>query len=361
MVSTSSTSFNQEAELGYGQLFSTLLRRWPWIAGTLAIAVAGATYISLQGKPIYRSTMQLIVEPNFEQGLKRQDFIGVADGGVNQIDYATQLNLMRSSQFVQDAVALLQDEYPTLTTDQVAENFSLSQLEEDIYRTRIFEANYIDDDPIKTQRVLEALEVVYLEYNREQQSTRLTRGLEHINSQLANTQANLAQSQADLEQFRQSQNILDPYQQGRTAVESLDQVLEEQRRLAADLSQLEKKYSTLEKRLALSPQTALVASRLSQSSRIQTLLNDVQETSLALDNRQILFTDQDPTVQVLSEQRENQLAQLRQEISTVIRQPNVSLDPINQPYLHLGPVDLNLAGDLIEYLSCNRSFIAPRD
>lgn len=348
MVSTPSMTLNQEAEFGYGQLFGTLLRRWPWIAGTLAIAMAGAVYVSLQGKPIYRSTMQLIVEPNFEQDLKQQDFAGVTDGRASQVDYATQLNLMRSSQFIEDAVASLQTQYPDLTLDQVEGNFSLIQVEEGDDLTRIFEANYIDEDPVKTQQVLAALEAVYLEYNREQQANRLTRGLEHINKQLADTQSNLEQSQANLEQFRQGQNILDPYLQGQSTVASLDRVLDEQRKLRADLSQVKQRYVALESRLALSPQTALVASRLSQSDRVQTLLNSLQETSLALADRQILFTEQDPAVQVLAEQRENQLAQLRQEISTVVRQPGANLDATMQSYLQLGQVDLALVSELIE-------------
>lgn len=253
MVSTSSTSLSQEAEFGYGQLFGTLLRRWPWIAGTLVISMAGAVYVSLQGKPIYRSSMQLIVEPNFEQNLKQQDFAGVTDGRVSQIDYATQLNLMRSSQFIEDAVILLQTQYPDLTPDQVKRNFSLTQLEEGDNKTRIFKADYVGEDPVETQQVLTALESVYLEYNRAQQANRLNRGLEHINKQLTDTQGNLEQSQADLEQFRQSQNILDPYLQGQSAVASLDRVLDEQRKLGADLSQMEQRYLALESRLALSP------------------------------------------------------------------------------------------------------------
>ena len=58
--------------------------------------------------------MQLIVEPNFDQDLRAQDFEGVADDQVNETDYATQLALMRSSQFIVEAVALLQEEYPDL-------------------------------------------------------------------------------------------------------------------------------------------------------------------------------------------------------------------------------------------------------
>lgn len=348
MVTTPSISLNQEPEFGYGQLFSTLLRRWPWIAGTLAIAMSGAVYAALRAEPTYRSTMQMIVEPNFSQELQEQDFEGVANTGVNQTDYATQLALMRSSQFVAEAVANLQEQYPDLDPKEVERNYSLDRIKDDEENTRVFEAIYTDNDPVKTRQVLEAMQSVYLKYNKDQQDSRLSRGLAHVNQQLNNTQANLEEAQSDLERFRQNQNLLDPALQGQAVVEALNQVQNEQRKLLADINQVEQQYVVIEQRLALSPQTALVASRLSQSSRVQTLLNTLQETSLALADRQILFTDQDPSVQALVGQRENQLDLLRQEVSSITRKPVAELDPTLQSYLQLGQIDLTLVSSLLE-------------
>ncbi|MGF1568054.1 MAG: GumC family protein [Nodosilinea sp.] len=348
MVATSDVSYPQEPELGYGQLLGVLLRRWPWIAGTLALTMAGAVYVALNAEPTYESTMQLIVEPNFNQDLQRRDFVGLADSGVNQTDYATQLALMRSSQFIVDAVNSLQGEYPDLKPGDVERYFSLEQIEEGDNATRIFEAIYIDEDPVKTQKVLNALQAVYLQYNKDQQANRLIRGLEHVNQQLSQTQKNLLKAQTDLKEFRQNQNLLDPSVQGQSVVESLGRIQAEQRTLLADRSQLQQQFATLKDQLALSPESALVASRLSQSSRVQSLLNQLQETSLALADRQILFTNEDPQVQVLINQRDNQLDELRDEISIVARQPVTDLDPTLQTFLQLGQVDLNLVGSLIE-------------
>ncbi len=351
MVVNSPHAFTPEPEFGYGQLFGVLLRRWPWIAGALGLSVAGAVYLLTQEEPTYFSTMQLIVEPNFDQDLRAQDFAGVANEQVNETDYATQLTLMQSSQFISDAVELLQDEYPDLEAEDVEEEFALGRIETSEEATRIFEATYIDNDPIKAQKFLEALQTVYLQYNEAQQTKRLVRGLEHINNQLAKTQENLAQAQNKLEQFRQSQNLIDPSQEGQDMVASLSRIQEEQRQLLAELRQVEQNNAALTEQVKLSPQNALMASRLSQSPRIQELLNGLQETALALADRQIIYTEEDPSVQVLVEQRNNQLAQLRQEIAAVAGQQTdvtPAPGPGSDPYLRFSPTDFELIGQLIE-------------
>lgn len=345
MVANSPKSSYQDPEFGYGQLFSILLRRWPWIAGALGVALAAAVYFLQQEEPTYLSTMQLIVEPNFDQDLRAQDFDGVADGQVNETDYATQLALMRSSQFIVEAVALLQEDYPDLDVEAIEEEFALNRIETDDEATRIFEAAYIDHDPVKTQRFLETLKTVYLQYNEQQQTKRLVQGLEHINNQLAKTRENLENAQNDLEQFRQNQNLLDPTLQGQDVVTSLNQVQQEQREITAELRQVEQQNAALMEQVRLSPQDALVASRLSESPHIESLLSGLQETSLALADRQIIYTDEDPEVQVLMQQRENQLAQLRQEVGQVAGPGENS---VGMSQLQLGQTDIALVTQLLE-------------
>lgn len=347
---TSATTFqsSNEPEFGYGQLIGVMLRRWPWIVGALGISMAGAVYVSTQEEPTYQSSMQLIVEPNYEDDLTARDFSGGISTNASEVDYNTQLNLMRSQQFIDETVEALKDQHPDLTASQAKGGFSLTRILEGEKATRIFEASYTDNDPTLTKQFLEELKDVYLEYNKEQQANRLNRGLDQINERLANTRENLQNAQAGLEEFRQSQSLIDPTTQGQAIVEALNQVQNEQRQLIAELNQAEARYGALQEQLALSPQTALMASRLSQSTRVQGLLNGLQEAELALADRRILFTDNDPTVQVLIEQRENKLTQLREEISAVMRQPISELDPELMSLLQLGQIDISLTTQLIE-------------
>ncbi len=107
---------NREPEMGYGQLFGILLRRIVWFGGAIAGAMAIAIWLTSREDPTYQSSMQLLVEPNYEAG------VDIAQGQVEtssrtQTDYATQLNLMRSNLFTEQAVEMLAEEFPELCAD----------------------------------------------------------------------------------------------------------------------------------------------------------------------------------------------------------------------------------------------------
>lgn len=355
-------NLSSESEFGYGQLFGVLLRRWIWLACAVGVGLAGGVHVSMNQKPIYVSSMQLIVEPNFDKEVTEADLTGMANWRVSDTDYATQLNLMRSDQFIQQAVDKLKQQYPDLSLEGAKGSFFLKRVVEKDAKnpifTRIFEATYIDYDPVRSQQFLETIKQVYLNYNQQKQSDRLERGLRHVNERLANTRDNLARAQSALEQFRQNQNLIDPAQQAQATMESLNQVQTNQRQLMTELSSAKSRYQVLQQQLALSPQSAIMAARLSQSSRIQGLLNKLQETNLELANRRILFTDQDPEVQRLVEQYQTELVGLRQEIASITQRPQAELDPSILSLLQLGAVDLKLVAELIETDATLRSLDA---
>ncbi|MEM8611815.1 MAG: Wzz/FepE/Etk N-terminal domain-containing protein, partial [Cyanobacteria bacterium P01_H01_bin.105] len=104
-----------KSEIGYGQLLNILLRRFVWFGGALVGTVGIAIALTLKEDPVYQSSMQLLIEPNYRQSV---DITNGQSGGrrssSSQTDYATQLNLMRSKSFVEQTVEQMQTEYPEL-------------------------------------------------------------------------------------------------------------------------------------------------------------------------------------------------------------------------------------------------------
>ena len=247
--------------------------------------------------------MQLLVEPNYqskrEPGEQRTAESEFTDTNI-EIDSATQINLMRSSGLLQRAVMLLKSDYPDITVENVREALSVSQVVANDpstnkkVNTKIFQIAYSDSDAIKTQRVLAALQKVYQDYNLEQQELRLTKGLSFIKKQLPLVQDKVKAAEANLEQFRKSQNLVDPELQSKALVDSLSRVRQDQQTNNAQLRDLAARYGTLQQQLAMSPQQALLASRLSQSARYQNLLNEIQKTELALEQERTRFEDVSP-------------------------------------------------------------------
>ncbi|MFB2938184.1 GumC family protein [Aerosakkonemataceae cyanobacterium BLCC-F154] len=354
MVDVNANNWNTTAETepGYGQLLAILIRRRYWLLSVFSVVLAITTVITLTTKPTYKSSMQLLVEPNYQgkqEGTKNAEN-EFADSNV-EIDYATQLNLMRSSQLIQKAVNLLRPQYPKIKVKDLKDSLVVNQLEEDKVNTKIFEVTYIDNDPIKTQNVLETIKRVYQDYNREQQQLRLTRGLAFIDTQLPSMRENTARTEAALDKFRKNQNFIEPELQARALIESLKDVQYELRTARAQYQEAQARFQILQQQVKRSPQDAVVSSRLSESNRYQTLLNEIQKIDLELAKERQRFTDDNPYIQNLLEQRRRQLALLQKEQQTVqgnnilnSNVPNTNLMQQGQ----LGKLDVNLSQKLLE-------------
>ncbi|BBD57817.1 lipopolysaccharide biosynthesis protein [Nostoc sp. HK-01] len=356
MVQTSlnpSVNTIADTEPGYGQLLAVFIRRFPWFVAVFVASIAMAAIMTAKTKPTYKSSMQLLVEPNY-QGKKET-------GGVEnqftesnvEIDTATQLNLMQSSGLIQKAVDKLRREYPDITVGDVKGALVLNQLKskEDNVATKIFQVEYTAQDPVKTQKVLTAVREVYVEYNKQQQDARLQKGLQIIREQLSKASEEVNAAESNLQRFRRNQNLIDPVAQAKALEDALNNVEQERRTTRAQYQEAIARQKSLEEQLNRSPQNALVASRLSQSTRYQGLLNEIQKTELALAQERLRFTDETPNVQKLQEQLTSQKALLEQEVGRTLGTKSSGVVGSRDSLLEqgqFGQIDLNLASSLVE-------------
>lgn len=343
-----------ESDPGYGQLFAVLSRRRYWLLGVLGGVLAIATALTLTAEPTFQSTMQILIEANYQgrRDLQPGADSEFADANV-EIDYATQINVMRSTLLMQRAVDLLKPEYPDITVKELKQTLVLTPVVEEDSNTKftkIVEANYVSNDPVKTQKVLQTVYQVYQSYNREQQEQRLKKGLKFINEQIPGVRTQVAQSEAQLEKFRTNQNLIDPELQAAVVNNSLNAVVQQRQILRAQFQDTEARYRVLQQQVGSTPQAALASSRLSQSPRYQALLNELQRTDLLLATRRGTFTDADPGVQKLIEQRRSQQALLQAEQARVVgyeaAQANASGDLLSQG--QRGGIDVNITAQLAE-------------
>ncbi len=346
-----------EKEFGYGQLFGILVRRRFWFLGAFLTAIAAATAVALLDDPIYTSSMRLLVEPNYQGRGANQNSSPereFADSTV-EIDYATQLSLMRSSKLLLQAVDRLIADYPDIEVSDIRNALTLTRVIEDNaadrrVETKIFEAQYVSDDPVKTQNILEAIQQVYLDYNLEQQEQRLRDGLAFINEQLPTVRDEVSASAGALEQFRENENLIDPTQQAAAISGALQLTRQERETLQAQLSDTQARYRALQNQLGQSLDDALTSARLSQSTRYQNLLDQLQATELELEQERTLYRDNHPTVNRLLDRRERQLTLLEQEIgrslgSVPSRRTQISRDLLTEG--QMGETDQALVNQLV--------------
>jgi capsular exopolysaccharide synthesis family protein len=282
-----------------------------------------ASILAAVAKPTYQSSMQLLVSSNLYEGVRSSNIERDADSEVTNsnfqvIDYTSQLKLMLSSKLIQKAVDLLRPNYPNITLEDIkgkkgkgrTSPLNITQIESGTginkIPSQVFEISFKDNDPVKAQRVLQALQTTYQKYNIEQQKERLDRGLSFVNARLPEIKKAVSKSEKNLEQFRKKHNLVDPEIQSKIISESLADIQKQLQTTRAQLQDTRARHSNLEQKMVSS-------SRLSQSARYQSLLDEIQKTELALTQEQLRYTENSPTVQKLKQQRQSQLALLRQE------------------------------------------------
>jgi polysaccharide biosynthesis transport protein len=356
-----STVLAENNDVGYGQIFAILLRRRWWFVSGLVISFAAASLVTWRQKPTFLSSMELLIAPNY-QG-KQQRFNSSSEFSADttvEVDTGTQINLMKSTGLLQRALKLLQAEYPEFnpqnpnTVKTLKKNLLVAQLQVEGAKksdspTKIFGIQYQDTDAIRTQAVLKALKKVYLDYNREQQKLRLTKGLAFVDEQLPQIKDQLKGSETALQRFRRNQELIDPEGQARAKEAAINNLQQQQQANRAQLELLQGRYGELQKRLALNPQEAMLAARVSQSGRFQSLLGEIQKTELTLVQQRLRFKDNMPQVQQVLDQRQKQLSLLQEEVGRVLGEDSRALN--SEALLSQGQlsgVDLNLVAQLVE-------------
>ncbi|WP_414530143.1 GumC family protein [Nodularia chucula] len=311
-----------------------LLRQRFLCLGISCLFIAITGFLATNTKTNYRSTMQMLVNSNLYGGVKLNNSPLSVNSELTQpnlpvFDYSAQIKLMVSSKLIQKAVDILRPDYPGITVEDIqgSQNNQNSPLVVQQLQNRdginqipsqIFEVSFHDQDPVKTQRVLEALLQVYQEYNLEQQQERLKQGLTFVSTRLPQIKQDLNQAEEDLEDFRKKHNIVDPAVQSKILLESIAAIQTQQKTTRAQIKDVEARYDNLEQKIADLSQDAEIASRLNQSNRYQSLLSEVERTEIAIATEKMRYTDESPIVQQLKEQHQSQKTLLQQELKKLL-------------------------------------------
>ncbi len=360
------------------QLTTILFHRRYLILGISCAVMSVATLLAIFAKPTYQSSMQILVSSNLYEGVRSNNVQGGADSDFTDpnfqvVDYTAQLKLMLSSKLIQKAVDVLRPNYPNISLEDIKGKkekgqkspLDVTQIEGGTginkVPSQVFEVSFKDKDPVKAQKVLQALQTVYQNYNIEQQNERLHKGLSFVNARLPEIKKEVSQSEKNLEEFRSKHNLLDPEVQSKILLESLADIQKQLQTTRAQLQDIRARQANLEQKMASSSQNAIVSSRLSQSTRYQTLLNEIQKTELELAQQRLRYTDNSPVIQNLKQQRQSQVALLRQEVGRSLGDKITVTPNPRQPLLTQGQmvgVDLKLVEEVIEVQTTSLGLLA---
>jgi len=305
-----------------------LHHRW-FILGFSSAIMSVTSLLAITTKPTYQSYMQILVSYNSDKFAPtskiektKKDF---SKPQLSSIDYSNQIKLMLSDKLIQKAVDLLHDDYPQMTVEdiysssEIGKNSSLaltqlpvdSEINQNL--NQIFLLSFTDKDPLRTKRVLQALEKVYTDYNNDQKDRRINQGLVFVNNHLPQLQKDVLKAEKKLEKFRKQHNLIDPGLQSQILLQSLADIQKQRQRTSAQLQDIQAQHQSLEQAIASSNLNRININNSLESREYQSLINEFNQTEMALAQAQMFYTEKHPVIQQLKNKQHIIIILLQQE------------------------------------------------
>jgi succinoglycan biosynthesis transport protein ExoP len=328
------------------QISKILFYRRFLVLGISCAVMSVTSLLAVITKPMYQSSMQIMVSSDLEQGLhshKTQENAknAVNNSNISSGEYTNQMKLMLSSKLLQKAVDLLHSDYPGITVEYIKAKVGTSNqaaldiapISEISASNQVFVVSFKDPNSVKTKRVLQALQKTYQNYNIEQKKQRVNQGLAFVNSRLPKLQKEVFTADKKLEFFRKKNNLIDPGVQSKILLESLVDIQKQRQNIRSQLEDIQIRYNNLEQKLVSSNQNARLVASLSRSNSYQALVDEIRDTETNLAQERLRYTENSPVVVKLKQKRKIQMALFEQEL----QQQAVNLNKNSEKSLGIDP------------------------
>ncbi|MBK1990875.1 polysaccharide biosynthesis tyrosine autokinase [Sphaerospermopsis aphanizomenoides BCCUSP55] len=338
---------SKQSVLDIRQISKILFYRRFMILGVSCAVMSVTSLIAVITKPMYQSSMQIMVSDDLEQAqLSKYPQINAKSDltklNISSVDDTNQMQVMLSSKLIQKAVDLLRSDYPDLTIEDIKgkvdtgkqASLQIAPLDKisashQAYN-QVFVVSFKDPNPVKTQRVLQALQKVYQDYNLEQKNQRVNQGLAFVNNRLPKLQQESLAGEKKLALFRKKYNLIDPLVQSKILLESLTDIQKQRRTIRTQISELQSRYNTLEESLASAQKNAQLATSLNRSSSYQALVDEIRKTEQVLAEERLRYTENSPVIIRLKQKRQVQMALLQQEVKEEAVNTNSKVNTLSE-------------------------------
>lgn len=331
-----STSPVNEETLDLGRIFAALKRKAPLIIViTLAAAGLGGLRAKLSA-PTYSSTFEILIQPPTGEAQVASSVTGMpAPRSDSDLSLEDQVKILTSPGVMQPVVEQAKVENlgscslelggssilgTPIDPDEVCYRslrgklgIEFTERRNNVPASRIFQTWIWSDSPQEAQRIANLVAQRFLDYGLESRQRDIQQGIDFLDEKLPDVRAQVDNLQIQLEQLRQSNNIITPESRGNQLSNQINTFRAEYLNVLIELESTLNLYEGLQQQLATRPQDRAVSPALSNSNRYQALVQEL----LALDNEiaaaSTLFLDSSPDLQALKEQRQNLLQLLARE------------------------------------------------
>ena len=332
-------------EINLADYWLTIKRRWLLIVTIMASVFGLTAFYTLNQKPIYEASAQLIFDKQSSASLT-----GVSDSlgelgrvatSTNPLD--TQAAIIRSHPIIQttiDALQLKNKEGEPLRINTFLGNLRVQS----IRGTDIIQISYRHTNPEQAQAIVNQLVYAYLDNNVSTNRSQATAARKFITEELPKVEAQVASAELALRQFKETYEIVALEEEARRSVEGLYEISNQITLLEARLVDANSRSAALQNQLALNTQQATALSTLSQSTAVQQVLSEYQNVQDQLAVERSRLTEEHPTVINLLEKEQA----LRTQLESRVTQTVGSSQPIPDQNLQIGQLKQSLTANLVQ-------------
>ncbi|MEC4984727.1 MAG: polysaccharide biosynthesis tyrosine autokinase [Oscillatoria sp. PMC 1068.18] len=229
--------------------------------------------------------------------------IGKLDSlSANNTPLDTEAQVIRSAPVINQTIETL-----NLTNEEgellTYENFLEILQVKTIPGTDVLLITYQDEDPEKAELVVNQLMEIYLKNNILVNRTEAAAAREFITEQLPKTEAALEKAEIALRNFKETNNIVNLDTEKEFSVSQVNQLESEIDQANLQLQRITVRIAEIQNKIGLNSQEALRSNSLSESEGVQQALTKLQEVEQELATEQSRFSDLNPTVIKLQEEK----------------------------------------------------------
>ncbi|MDJ0680784.1 MAG: polysaccharide biosynthesis tyrosine autokinase [Xenococcaceae cyanobacterium MO_167.B52] len=325
-----------------------LIFKFHWRPSILvfAITVIAALITALSKEEIFQASGKVkFKKSNTSSALVTE--VGEKIGQLEALNFQnnpldTEAEVIRSYEVVSQTIKelnLSDDDNEPLTYQDFLKALDLKN----IPGTDVLLVSYKSSDPQEAKQIVDQLMAAYLENNVLFNRVEAAAARKFINEQLPKTEQALLEAEANLRSFKEKYNIVNLTTESELKVSQISELNNTIKQKQALLERLSSRIVNLESKLGFSAEAVIALNDVSDSEAIQLTITQLQEVKNRLAKEQSRFSNQNPVVINLEEEKASLEALLRKQIGTHLSQQTRLLEK----FFQTGDIQKNLAEQLV--------------
>jgi capsular exopolysaccharide synthesis family protein len=353
---TEELAASSQGGLNFQPLLRAIQRKALLILGIAGITTTLAWRFGGETDPLYQGNFQMLVEPvtsadKLSDPLTLTRTQGSPNDNLFEIDYPTQLEILKSQGILDEIVQAVQLQYPDFQLARLQKNLEVERLVGANRRfdtTKILEIRYEGKNPGLVQLVLETTKDRYLRYSLDERKSRISEGVKFIDEQLPELQQRVNEYQAALQNLQQRYELINPQIQGEQIYQQIRDLDTQRLATQRELEELQIQYRNIQAQLQLTPEEAIAASALSEDPNRSQLLSSLTEIENQIAQQSAIYNENTPEMRLLRQQRQNILNLLNQETGRILGENAASTNSSPSIFTYQNSIRQTLIGQMVQ-------------